>query len=111
MKVQVKAIRQRGIRLSDYDISALKPIEGVVTVYGLGPSIQLSVFDPNNQQQIPLLPSLYDARLVTMQGDKMLFAGIQRTADPREAQYLQEWSVLILPIIVDAEGLPVPDKP
>lgn len=41
----------------------------------------------------------------------MLFTGIQRTADPREAQYLQEWSVLILPIIADREASPAPGMP
>lgn len=104
MRVQVKAIRHRGVRLSDFDIPSIIPVEGIIRVYGLGTTIQLSVSASDDQQHVPLLPDLYDARLVTMQGDKMLFAGIQRTADPREAQYLQEWSVLILPIEPGRDG-------
>ena len=74
-----------------------------MSVYGIGATIQISIYDGSANQQ-PLLPDLYDARLVTMQGVKMLFSGIQRTGDPREAQYLQEWSVLILPVQAGDDG-------
>jgi hypothetical protein len=103
MKVQVKPLRQRGSRLTDQQIASSAPVEGHVSVYGVGTTIQISIYDGSANQQ-PLLPDLYDARLVTMQGAKMLFSGIQRTADPREAQYLQEWSVLILPIEPGDDG-------
>jgi hypothetical protein len=103
MKVQVKPLRQRGSRLTDQQIASLAPAEGYVSVYGIGTTIQISVYDGSANQQ-PLLPDLYDARLVTMQGAKMLFSGIERTGDPRAAQYLQEWSVLILPIDPGDDG-------
>lgn len=96
MLVQVKPLRQRGARRSDYDIQAMTAAEGGLTVYGIGTTIQLTLSALDDQQGKPLLPSLYDARLVTMNGAKMLFAGIERTADPLAAQYLQEWSVVIV---------------
>jgi hypothetical protein len=34
-----------------------------------------------------MIPSLYDVWLVIMQGNKMLFARIERTDDPLAAQY------------------------
>ena len=100
MKVSVKAIRQHGIRLNNHQISSLPATEGYISVYGLGTTIQLSLYDGSGKQE-PLLPSLYEARLVTMHGAQMLFAGIQRTADPMAAQYFQEWSVFILPMVDD----------
>jgi hypothetical protein len=42
------------------------------------------------------LPDLYDARLVTMHGNGILFLGLERTADPAAARYAQEWSVKIV---------------
>lgn len=96
MLVQVKSLRQRGARLSDYQIQASTPAEGSLTVYGLGTTIQLTLYAVDDQQRKPLLPDLYDARLVTLNGNKLLFAGIERTADPLAAQYLQEWSALIV---------------
>ena len=68
----------------------------MLTVYGLGTTIQISVSASDYQQRNPLIPDLYDARLVTMNGAKMLFAGIKRTIDPLAAQYLQEWAVVIV---------------
>lgn len=96
MKVQVKALRSRGARLSDYQIQALEPAEGVLRVFGLGTSIQISLSAHEDQQGKPLLADLYDARLVTMHGNGMLFFGLERTADAAAAQYAQEWSVKIV---------------
>jgi hypothetical protein len=97
MKVQVKPLRQRGSRLSDQQIASLAPVEGVITIYGLGTTIQLSLYNGTAKQE-PLIPDLYDARLVSMHGNKMLFAGIERTADKDAAQYFQEWAVVIVAI-------------
>ena len=96
MLVQVKPLRQRGARLNDYQIGALAPAEGTLRLYGLGTTLQMTISAQDDQQQKPLLPDLYDARLTNMHGNKMLFAGIERTADKDAAQYLQEWSVLIV---------------
>lgn len=95
MKVHVKPIRQRGARMSDQQIQSLELMAGELTIYGIGTTIQLSLYDGSAKQE-PLLPSLYDARLVSMHGNKMLFGGIERTGDPLAAQYLQEWSVVIV---------------
>lgn len=97
MKVSVKAIRQQGVRLLDPQIASLSPTEGYISLYGLGTTLQISLY-ANNARPEPLIPDLYDARLVSMNNAKMLFAGLQRTADPRAAQYFQEWSVTILSI-------------
>lgn len=96
MLVQVKALRQRGSRLTDHQIAALIPIEGALRVYGLSGSIQVSVSAPDDQQGKPLIPDLYDARMVTLHGNGMLFFGLERTGDPAAAQYAQEWSVRIV---------------
>jgi len=94
MKVQVKAIRQYGIRLNDHQIASLASVDGYLSLYGLGTTLQISVYA--NSRQESLIPDLYDARLVSMRDAKMLFAGLQRTEDPRAAQYFQEWAVTIV---------------
>jgi hypothetical protein len=38
---------------------------------------------------------LYDARLVTMHGNKMLFKGEERPQGDAGPAYVQEWSVLV----------------
>lgn len=96
MKVQVKPLRQRGARLSDQQIQSLNAAEGGLSIYGVGTTIQITLSALDDQQNKPVLPSLYEARLVTMNGSKMLFAGLERTSDPLAAQYLQEWSVVIV---------------
>lgn len=95
MKVSVKAIRQNGSRLSDQQIASLAPVDGYLQLYGVGTTLHVSVF-ANSARPEALIPDLYDARLVSMHGSKMLFAGIQRTADKNAAQYFQEWSVTIV---------------
>jgi hypothetical protein len=47
----------------------------------------------DGSRQEPIIPILYDARLVTMHGDKMLFRGLERSAEGTE--WAQEWSVLV----------------
>lgn len=96
MRVQVKPLRHHGARLTDHQIASLVPIEGALRVYGLGGSIQVSVSAPDDQQGKPLLPDLYDARIVTLQNNGMLFFGLERTGNPAAAQYAQEWSVRIV---------------
>jgi hypothetical protein len=96
MRVQVKPLRHRGARRSDYDIQAMAPAEGGLSIYGAGTTIQITLSALDDQQNKPLIPNLYEARLVNMHGAKMLFAGIERTVDPLAAQYLQEWTVVII---------------
>lgn len=96
MKVQVKPLRNRGARLSDQQILSMQPVEGVIRLYGLGTTLQITVSAHDDQQFKPLIPDLYDARMVTMHGNGMLFFGLERTDDPAAAQYAQEWSVRIV---------------
>lgn len=95
MKVSVKPLRQHGARLSDQQIASLPAIDGYLSLYGIGTTLQLSLYDGSGKQD-SLMPDLYDARLISMHGSKMLFAGMQRTADPMAAQYFQEWAVQIV---------------
>jgi len=95
MKVSVKPIRQHGARLSDQQIASLQATDGYLSLYGLGTTLQISLYD-GSAAQVPLIPDLYDARLVSMHGNKMLFVGIERTSDQMAAQYRQEWAVVIV---------------
>lgn len=97
MKVSVKAIRHHGIRYTDTQIASIEPTEGYLAFYGVGTTLEITLTNGDALRQ-PLLPVLYDARLVSMHNAKMLFAGIQRTADKNAAQYFQEWSVTIVEI-------------
>lgn len=69
MKVQVKPLRSGGVRICDRQIQSLQPIDGVIRVYRLGPTIQVCLSAHDDQQVKPLLPYLYDAQLVTMHGN------------------------------------------
>jgi hypothetical protein len=48
----------------------------------------------DRSRQEPLIPVLYEARLITMHGDKMLLRGVERSPDG--AEHIQEWSVLVV---------------
>ncbi|SFD83036.1 hypothetical protein SAMN05216204_1403 [Massilia yuzhufengensis] len=63
-------------------------------VYGLGGTIVASVTASNSQTGEPLLPVLYDARLTTMHGTKMLFKGEERPQGDAGPAYIQEWSAV-----------------
>jgi hypothetical protein len=97
MYSRIKVLRRHGARMAERDISAQKGHDGELTLYRTGSSIELKLSDPNDQRKEPIIPILYDARLVTMHGDRMLFQGMERTGDEKRAQYMQEWSVMILP--------------
>jgi hypothetical protein len=96
MLVKVKRLRDRGARRSDRDISADVGADGSLSMYRAGPAIELKLFGDDGSRQAPIIPILYDAQLVTMHGNKMLFQGIERTGDVAAAQYLQEWSVMVV---------------
>lgn len=97
MKVSVKAIRQYGIRHTDLKIASIEPTDGYLALYGVGTTLEITLTNGDALRQ-PLMPVLYDARLVSMHDAKMLFAGIQRTPDKNAAQYFQEWSVTIVEV-------------
>jgi hypothetical protein len=97
MYSRIKILRRHGARLADREIIVHKGHDGELTLYRTGSSIELKLSDPNDQRKEPIIPVLYDAKLVTMHGDRMLFQGMERTGDEKRAQYMQEWSVMILP--------------
>jgi hypothetical protein len=76
MHGKVKRLRERGQRLSDRDFV-------------------LQVKDPNSQVGDSLFPRLYEARLTTMHGDKMLFKGEERPQGDAGPALVQEWSVVV----------------
>lgn len=91
---KVKRLRVAGKRLADHDIARAEYVQGELTLAGLGATNVLTVTDPNSQVGASLFPSLYDARLVTMHGTKMLFKGEERPQGDQEPAYTQEWSVV-----------------
>lgn len=94
---KVKRLRERGTRLSDRDIASSAHVEGEVTLASLGPVLVAQVRDPNSQVGTGLLPQLYEARLTTMHGNKMLFKGEDRPQGDTGPAYVQEWAVVIEP--------------
>lgn len=91
---KVKRLRAAGKRLSDHDIARSEFVQGEVRVYGLAGAIVASVSDPTSQVGEPLLPVLYDAKLITMHSRGMLFKGEERPQGDAGPAYIQEWSVM-----------------
>jgi hypothetical protein len=94
---KVKRLRDRGVRLSDHDIGRAHPVEGEVSLAGLGTTLVLEVRDPNSQVSQSLFPKLYDARLISMHGSKMLFKGEERPQGDAGPAFIQEWAVVVAP--------------
>jgi len=92
---KVKRLRERGTRLSDRDIARASCVEGEVTLAGLGTVLIAQVRDPNSQVGTGLLPQLYEARLISMHSDKMLFKGEERPHGDAGPAYVQEWTVVL----------------
>nr|WP_314540171.1 hypothetical protein [uncultured Massilia sp.] len=90
---KVKRLRERGRRMNDREIAQAPFVEGELKLVGLAMSYILEVTDPTSQVGQSLFPTLYDARLVTMHGDGMLFKGEERPQGEGGPAYVQEWSV------------------
>lgn len=93
MYSKVKPLRTRGKRSAERDIHTAKPQEGIITMFMCGGAPELKLSAKNDSTATPLIPVLYEARLTTMHGNKMLFKGIEK--DSSGAEYVQEWSVQI----------------
>lgn len=50
MKVSVKPLRQRGARLPDQQIASLPAFDGYLSLYGIGTTLQLSLYDGSGKQ-------------------------------------------------------------
>lgn len=92
---KVKRLRERGTRLSDRDIASSAHVEGEITLAGLGTVLVAQVRDPNAQVGTGLLPQLYEARLITMHGNKMLLKGEERPQGEAGPAIVQEWAVVV----------------
>jgi len=96
MLCKVKILRVRGARRSSHEIASDIGIDGDLTLASCGGTFELKLAAADDSQQKAIIPIMYDARLVTMHGNGMLFRGLERTGAPDSAQYLQEWSVMVL---------------
>lgn len=92
---KVKRLRDRGRRLADHDISQAPFVQSEVTLVGLSTTYVLAVNDPGSQVGESLFPRLYEARLVTMHGNKMLFKGEERPEGDSGPAFVQEWTVVV----------------
>jgi hypothetical protein len=97
MKCIVKILRVRGARRPDHDIFADAGVEGDLTLAQCNMTYELKLSSDDGSRQEPIIPILYGAALVSMHHDKMLFSGIERTGGQADAQFVQEWSVMVLP--------------
>jgi hypothetical protein len=57
----------------------------------------MSLRNPNDQVSPPLIPDLCDVRLMGLQNGKMLMQGIERPQGENGPEYIQEWSVVVVP--------------
>ena len=92
---KVKRLRIAGKRSSNHEIARAGFAEGEVRVYGLAGVIVACVTAPDSQVGDPLIPLLYDAKLISMHGTGMLFKGEERPQGDAGPAYIQEWSVMI----------------
>lgn len=95
MLVKVKILRHRGVRRSDREIGSDAGVDGNLTLYQSGGQCELKLSADDGSRQEPMIPVLFDAVLVTMHSNKMLFRGVERTGEAADAQYFQEWSVMV----------------
>jgi hypothetical protein len=92
MKVTVTRLRERGKRRSDHQIAADPGTVGDLTMAAVGGIMQLNLAAFDDQQMKPLIPVLYQAELVTMHGNGMLFRGYESVDG---AGYVQEWRAIL----------------
>lgn len=93
MYARVKLLRQRGIRKHDREILSDAGTDGDMSLAMSSGRYELKLSGDDGSRLEPILPVLFDARLITMHGNKMLFRGIERGADG--AEFAQEWSVQV----------------
>jgi hypothetical protein len=93
MYSKVKQLRTCGYRRHERDILSATAAEGDLAMVMVGGVQKLKLAKTNDSTGTPIIPILYDARLTTMHGNKMLFKGIERGSDG--AEYVQEWSVQV----------------
>jgi hypothetical protein len=95
-----KQLRAGGKRKADRDISSDPGVIGHISVFRQGTEVVAAAYATGGTGQPgTILPLLYRAKLVTMQGEGMLFQGWERPLGYDQAdtdQNKQEWSVKIM---------------
>lgn len=94
MKATVTRLRERGKRRHDHDIQADQGAVGDLSLATVGSVKELKLADLNDQQMKPIIPILYEAQLVNLHANSMLFRGFERGSDG--AGYVQEWRALLV---------------
>jgi hypothetical protein len=111
MYSHIKRLRVDGQRKADRDISADPGAIGHVSVFRQGSEIVAAAYATGGTGQPgQILPLLYRARLVTMQGQGMLFQGWERPHghdQPDTDRNKLEWSVKML---TEAPAVPPPSE-
>jgi hypothetical protein len=93
MKVTVTRLRERGKRRHDHDIQADQGVTGDLSLATVGSVKELKLADLNDQQLKPVIPVLYEAQLVNLHGNSMLYRGFEKGHDG--AGYVQEWRAVV----------------
>lgn len=96
MLVKVKILRNHGVRRSDREITADACVDGQLSLYQSGGQCELKLSGDDGSRHEPIIPVLFGAKLATVHGDKMLFHGLERQGEAADAQYFQEWSMMVL---------------
>ena len=97
MYSKINRLRRAGARRSDHEIHADPGIIGHVTVVQIEKTPYMSVHAPMaSGRPVPMIPPLWRAKVVSMQGDKMLVQGFERLGDENDASApheRQEWAI------------------
>jgi hypothetical protein len=100
MYSKVKRLRKHGARRSDREIGSDPGVVGHVTMATVGTTREMKLHGAgDDSQRKPLIPILFNPAIVTMNGNRMLFSGLERQGaqdDPAGPAFMQEWAVEVL---------------
>lgn len=100
MYSKVKQLRQRGTRRSDREIGSDAGTVGHLTLIRCNGHYELKLHAAgDDSRQVPMLPVLFDAAIVSMHGARMLFCGFERQGDQADRKVptaMQEWAVEVM---------------
>ncbi len=100
MYSKVKRLRNHGARRSDREIGSDPGVVGHVTMATVGTTREMKLHGAgDDSQRKPVIPILFNPAIVTMNGNRLLFSGVERHGaqdDKNVATFLQEWAVEVL---------------
>ena len=100
MYSKVKRLRVRGARRSDRDIQSDPGEVGRLTSLTAGSVRELKLHAAgDDSQRKPVIPILYEPVFKSINGNRMLFAGLERQgdqADPGAPLCMQEWAIEVM---------------